>query len=104
MDSASLIIYPEIKATEVAFSALKRYLCSFYFRIDNETGRIQRNTLYISYRGDVPSVKTIDLNKVATVLTSMFKTFISGYHTIMKIRKKLCNPITPELEGFRRPK
>ena len=25
-------------------------------------------------------------------------------HTIMQIRKKLCNPITPELEGFRRPK
>ena len=41
VDSASLIIYPEIKATEVAFSALKRYLCSFFFRIDNETGRIQ---------------------------------------------------------------
>ena len=41
VDSACLIIYPEIKATEVAFSALKRYLCSFYFRIDNETGRIQ---------------------------------------------------------------
>ena len=39
VDSASLIIYPEIKATEVTFSALKRYLCSFYFRIDNETGR-----------------------------------------------------------------
>ena len=36
VDSASLIIYPEIKATEVTFSALKRYLCSFYFRIDNE--------------------------------------------------------------------
>ena len=47
VDSASLIIYPEIKATEVRFSALKRYLCSFYFRIDNETGRIQWNTLYI---------------------------------------------------------
>ena len=46
VDSASLIIYPEIKATEVAFSALKRYLCSFYFRIDNETGGIHRNTLY----------------------------------------------------------
>ena len=47
VDSASLIIYPEIKATEVTFSALKRYLCSFYFRIDNETGGIHRNTLYI---------------------------------------------------------
>ena len=47
MDSASLIIYPEIKATEVTFSALKRYLCSFYFRIDNETGGIHRNTLYV---------------------------------------------------------
>ena len=46
MDSPSLIIYPEIKATEVAFSALKQYLCSFYFRIDNETGKIHRNTLY----------------------------------------------------------
>ena len=47
LDSASLIIYPEIKATEVTFSALKRYLCSFYFRIDNETGGIQGNTVYI---------------------------------------------------------
>ena len=46
VDSASLIIYPEIKATEVTFSALKRYLCSFYFRIDNETGGIDRDTLY----------------------------------------------------------
>ena len=50
VDSASLIIYPEIKATEVTFSALKRYLCSFYFRIDNETGGIHRNTLYIPVR------------------------------------------------------
>ena len=47
LDSTSFIIYPEIKATEVSFSALKRYLCSFYFRIDNETGGIHRNTLYI---------------------------------------------------------
>ena len=48
VDSTSLIIYPEIKATEVAFSALKHYLSSFHFRIDNETGGIHRNTLYIS--------------------------------------------------------
>ena len=41
VDSASFVIYPELEATEVRFSALKRYLCSFYFRIDNETGRIQ---------------------------------------------------------------
>ena len=38
-------VYPEIKATEARFSALKRYLCSFYFGIDNETCGIQRNTL-----------------------------------------------------------
>ena len=31
-------IYPEIKAIEVRFSALKLYLCSFYIRIYNETG------------------------------------------------------------------
>ena len=47
VDSTSFVIYPELEATEVRFSALKRYLCSFYFRIDNETGRIQWNTLYI---------------------------------------------------------
>ena len=41
VDSTSFVIYPELEATEVRFSALKRYLCSFYFRIDNETGRIQ---------------------------------------------------------------
>ena len=41
VDSTSFVIYPELEATEVKFSALKRYLCSFYFRIDNETGRIQ---------------------------------------------------------------
>ena len=29
VDSASLIIYPEIKATEVAFQSWKPYLCSF---------------------------------------------------------------------------
>ena len=41
VDSTSFVIYPELEATEVRFSALKRYLCSFYFRIDNETGHIQ---------------------------------------------------------------
>ena len=41
VDSTSFVIYPELEATEGRFSALKRYLCSFYFRIDNETGRIQ---------------------------------------------------------------
>ena len=41
VDSASFVIYPEIKATEVPFQSLKTYLFSFYFRIDNETGRIQ---------------------------------------------------------------
>ena len=41
VDSTSFVIYPELEATEVRFSALKRYLCSFCFRIDNETGRIQ---------------------------------------------------------------
>ena len=41
VDSTSFVIYPELEATEVRFSALKQYLCSFYFRIDNETGRIQ---------------------------------------------------------------
>ena len=41
LGSTSFVIYPELEATEVRFSALKRYLCSFYFRIDNETGRIQ---------------------------------------------------------------
>ena len=46
VDSASLIIYSEIKATEVPFRSWKCYLCSFYFRIDNETGGIQWNTLY----------------------------------------------------------
>ena len=35
LDSASFVIYPELEATEARFSALKRYLCSFYFRIDN---------------------------------------------------------------------
>ena len=48
LDSTRLIIYPEIKATEVTFSSLKWYLCSFYFRIDNETSGIHRNTLYIA--------------------------------------------------------
>ena len=35
MDSTSFVIYPELEATEleVRFSALKRYLCSFYFSI-----------------------------------------------------------------------
>ena len=42
VDSTSFVIYPELEATEVAFSALIRYLCSFYFRIDNETGGIQK--------------------------------------------------------------
>ena len=46
VDSASLIIYPEIKATEVLFQSWKCYLRNFYFRIDNETGGIHRNTLY----------------------------------------------------------
>ena len=46
LDSPSFIMYPEIKDTEVKFSTLKQYLGSFYFRIDNETGGIQRNTLY----------------------------------------------------------
>ena len=46
VDSTSFVIYPELEATEVRFPALKRYLCSFYFRIDNQTGRIQWNTLY----------------------------------------------------------
>ena len=41
VDSTSFVIYPELEATEVRFSALKRYQCSFYFRIHNETGRIQ---------------------------------------------------------------
>ena len=41
VDSASFVIYPYLEATEVRFSALKRYLCSFNFRIDNETGGIQ---------------------------------------------------------------
>ena len=41
VDSTSLVIYPELEATEVRFPALKRYLCNFYFGIDNETGRIQ---------------------------------------------------------------
>ena len=41
VNSASFVIYPELEATEVRFSAFKRYLCSFYFRIDNETGGIQ---------------------------------------------------------------
>ena len=35
------------RGKRVTFSALKRYLCSFYFRIDNETGGIHRNTLYM---------------------------------------------------------
>ena len=47
VDSTSFVIYPELEETEIRFSALKRCLSSFYFRIDNETGRIQRNTLYI---------------------------------------------------------
>ena len=47
VDSTSFVIYPELEATEVRFSALKQYLCSFYFRIDNETGGIQWNTLHI---------------------------------------------------------
>ena len=55
VDSASFVIYPETKATEVSLSALKRYLCSFYFRIDNETGEIQRNTLYIFEKQKNPS-------------------------------------------------
>ena len=46
VDSTSFVIYPELEATGVRFTALKRYLCSFYFRIDNETGGIQWNTLY----------------------------------------------------------
>ena len=46
LDSTSLIIYPEIKATEVSFQSWKCYLCSFYFRMDNETGGIYRNTVY----------------------------------------------------------
>ena len=33
VDSASLIIYPEIKATEVPFFSWNTYLCSFTFRI-----------------------------------------------------------------------
>ena len=45
MDSTSFVIYPELEATEVRFSALKLYLCSFYFRIDNETGRIDTDTI-----------------------------------------------------------
>ena len=55
VDSISFVIYPELEATEVRFSALKRYFCSFYFRIDNETGGIHRNTLYTmaSYRSHV---------------------------------------------------
>ena len=47
VDSASFVIYPEPKATEVSLSALKWYLCSFYFRINNEPGWIHRNTLYL---------------------------------------------------------
>ena len=33
MDLPTFVIYPEIKATEVNFSALKTYLCSYQFRI-----------------------------------------------------------------------
>ena len=51
VDSASFVIYPETKATEVNLSALKWYLCSFYFRIDNEAGWVHRNTLYMKRRG-----------------------------------------------------
>ena len=47
VDSTSFVIYPELEATEVRFSALNRCFCSFYFRIDNETGGNHRNTLYI---------------------------------------------------------
>ena len=44
-----LLVYPEIKAAAVEFKAERKLsLCSFFFRIDNETGRIQRNTLYSS--------------------------------------------------------
>ena len=35
---------PEMKATEVQFLRLILDLCSFYFRIYNETGEVQRNT------------------------------------------------------------
>ena len=40
------------KSPGVRFIALKRYLSNSYARIDNETGGIQRNTLYIADIGD----------------------------------------------------
>ena len=43
-------IYLEIKATELEFSTSKLHLCNFFFRIDNETGGIPRNTLYVYLR------------------------------------------------------
>ena len=41
------VIYPEIKATEVPFSALKCYLCSFIFRITKlNWGNPKKRTVY----------------------------------------------------------
>ena len=103
MDSTSFVIYPELEATEVRFSALKRYLCSFYFRRDNETGRIQWNTLYIySYCcSTVQNSSTISTQlllvialflshkKCACILiqkcSNIFSTFNSAYFCGVKI-------------------
>ena len=46
LDSPVLFYYPEIKAVEVTFSDLEPCICSFYIRIHNKTGGVQRNTLY----------------------------------------------------------
>ena len=64
LDSTSFVIYPELEATEVWFWALKRCLCGFYFRIDNETGGIQWNTLYLKngfFLIKCPTTKTSNL-------------------------------------------
>ena len=34
------------------------------------------------------------------MVTKIYRMYVH-HHTIMQIGKKLCNPITPELEGFR---
>ena len=50
LDSASPIIYPEIKATEVPFQSWNPYLCSFYFRIMKLNWRNPRkHTVYSTY-------------------------------------------------------
>ena len=103
MDSTSFVIYPELEATEVRLSTLKRYLCSFYFRIDNKTGWIHRNTLYIAWK---ETEKCFDVAKTVAILGGFWAQNYEHFSITFFLRSNLstirmCISISCQFFGIR---